>query len=119
GRSLAVEHRIPPPRPLAHVEEILQQGDQASTERKLNAVLLAGPKDHGPFEHDYPLWHKRWRVLVGGLEAGDERVLNIFGAPLSVTDEEVAGAENVDLSTAWVWPSDEQWEQADLVVMYS
>src|SRR5690606_37307284 len=37
----------------------------------------------------------------------------------SVTEEELAGAENVELSTAWVCPSDEQWEAADLVVMYS
>src|SRR5690606_2417848 len=116
---LAAEHRIPPPRPEAHVREILAQADPASTERKLNIVLLAGPKDHGPFEHDYPLWQKRWKVLVGGLQEGDERVLNTFGAPLSVTDEEVSGAENVTLSTAWIWPSDEQWEKADLVVMFS
>jgi hypothetical protein len=34
--------------------------------RQLNIVLLADKKDHGPNEHDYPLWQKRWSLLIGG-----------------------------------------------------
>src|SRR5436190_23149017 len=36
--------------------------------RPLRVVLVAGPKDHGPGEHDYPAWQKAWAEL---LAAGD------------------------------------------------
>jgi type 1 glutamine amidotransferase len=57
-------------------------------------VLCAGPKDHGPGEHDYPLWQKRWSKLL----------------PL---------AENVRVGTAWEWPSPEQRKTARVIVFYS
>jgi type 1 glutamine amidotransferase len=57
-------------------------------------VLCAGPKDHGPGEHDYPLWQKRWAKLL-------------------------ALADGVNVSTAQVWPSTEQLAAADVIVFYS
>ena len=53
------------------------------TSRRLNIVLVAGDKDHGPGEHDYPAWQRSWSTLLGS-------------------------AENVAIDTAWVWPTDEQ-----------
>jgi putative heme-binding domain-containing protein len=61
--------------------------------RLLNIVLVAGPKDHGPGEHDYPQWQRDWKELLG------------------------KGRE-VRVSTAWGWPERGQWELADLVVLY-
>jgi type 1 glutamine amidotransferase len=62
--------------------------------RKRMVLLVAGPKDHGPGEHDYPLWQRRWVNLL-------------------------ALAENVAVGTATGWPTPKQWEAADVVVFYS
>jgi len=56
-------------------------------------LLVAGPKDHGPGEHDYPAWQKQWKQL---LSAGRE----------------------VSVDTAWEWPNPGQWKSADLVVLF-
>ncbi len=86
----------PPPRKRSDVESILKQAPKpapGSTTRHLNILLVAGPKDHGPGEHDYPGWQKQWAPLM-------------------------AKAENVKISTAFPWPQPEQWGSADLVVFY-
>jgi len=57
-------------------------------------VLCAGPKDHGPGEHDYPLWQKRW-----------EKLLSL--------------ADAVAVSSANVWPTPDQFRTADVIVFYS
>jgi type 1 glutamine amidotransferase len=62
--------------------------------RRLRIILAAGPKDHGPGEHDYPLWLKRWSALFA-------------------TDE------NVQVQTADGWPATRQLETADVAVFYS
>jgi putative heme-binding domain-containing protein len=62
--------------------------------KKLHIVLAAGPKDHGPGEHDYPLWQRRWMSLF------------------LLTD-------GVTVSTADGWPTAAQWEKASVVVFYS
>jgi hypothetical protein len=56
-------------------------------------VLVAGPKDHGPGEHDYPAWQKSWAEL---LAAGDK----------------------TDVATAWEWPAKQEFEKADVLVFY-
>ena len=56
---------------------------------KLHVVLLADEKDHGPAGnglHDYPLWQKRWALLLGGEEASDEKQVNLVGPPDKDTD---------------------------------
>jgi putative heme-binding domain-containing protein len=85
----------PPPRRRAEVEAVLgAQPAPSGPRRRLNVVLSAGPKDHGPGEHDYPLWQRRWRTLLELDE--DVRVTTVTG-----------------------WPTAEQLAMADLVVMYS
>ncbi|MBX2815009.1 MAG: ThuA domain-containing protein [Saprospiraceae bacterium] len=87
--------------------------------RDLHIVLLACEKDHGPYEHDYPLWQKNWSLLLGGSESGSEASqINLFGLPKNVANAK-KGAPNVTISTAWKWPSAAQFEQADLVVAFS
>jgi putative heme-binding domain-containing protein len=85
----------PPPRKKAEVDKLIQSLDRPSGPlKKVRIVLAAGPKDHGPGEHDYPLWQRRWLNLL-------------------------LTAKNVQVSTAFGWPSEEQWKTADLIVFYS
>jgi putative heme-binding domain-containing protein len=85
----------PPPRRRAEVEAVLKGATPPSQPpRKRHILLVAGPKDHGPGEHDYPLWQRRWVNLL-------------------------SLAEGVMVSTANGWPTPQQWEAADVVVLYS
>jgi putative heme-binding domain-containing protein len=63
-------------------------------EASLRVVLCDGPKDHGPDEHDYPLWSERWRKLLSCVEG-------------------------LEVETASEWPSEEQLSNANLIVFYS
>jgi putative heme-binding domain-containing protein len=85
-----------PKRTRDEVNAVLQAKTSAltnATPRNLKIILVAGPKDHGPGEHDYPLWQKNWEQLLGQ-------------------------AANVRVTTAQSWPNWDQWIQADLVVFY-
>jgi hypothetical protein len=88
----------PPPRNRAELDAVLkampaQAGAELSA-TPFDVVLCAGPKDHGPCEHDYPLWQTRWTTLL-------------------------RSSKNVKVSTAWEWPTEEQWKTAHVVVFYS
>jgi type 1 glutamine amidotransferase len=65
-----------------------------SLPRKMHIVLAAGPKDHGPGEHDYPLWQRRWFNLL-------------------------SLADGVTPTTANGWPAPSQFAKADVIVFYS
>ena len=85
----------PPPRPRAEIESALRAAAPLPKSlRDLQIVLCAGPKDHGPGEHDYPLWQKRWSKLF-------------------------SLAPQVRVSTAEVWPTAKQMQEADVIVFYS
>jgi hypothetical protein len=60
----------------------------------LRILLCAGPKDHGPDEHDYPLWLERWSRLV-------------------------ALADNVIVDTANGFPTAAQLAKTDVAVFYN
>ena len=112
----------PKPRSLSEVEAVLAKAPKppASRElRELNVVLVAFKKDHGPNEHDYPLWQKRWAVLLGGKEAGQEQQVNLYGpAPKAKQKMALAGAPKVQVSAAYGWPSKEQLKTADLIAAF-
>ena len=86
----------PPLRKRKEVEAVLKDSEKLDPEKlkPLNIVLVAGPKDHGENEHDYPDWQKRWSKLL----------------PL---------APKTTASIADVWPSAEQLKTADVLVFYS
>ena len=122
-QALGAPYKPPPPRSRAEVEAVLAKASKppaAGQLRPLHIVLLASKKDHGPNEHDYPLWQKRWKVLLGGKGADDEPKVNLFSPePTTGRDTILAGAPKVKVSTAMDWPGKEQIESADLVVMFS
>lgn len=84
----------PAPRQRAEVEALLRHAPATSLPlRPLHVLLVAGPKDHGPGEHDYPQWQKDWAPLL-------------------------AKADNVRVSTAFPWPKPDQWQGVDLGVVF-
>jgi putative heme-binding domain-containing protein len=85
----------PPERTAAEVDAVLKANTtDAKSDRPLRIVLVAGPKDHGVDEHDYPLWKERWSKLL-------------------------AMADNVTVTTADRWPSKDDFAKADVLVWYS
>jgi putative heme-binding domain-containing protein len=89
------EPPAPPPRRLAEVVEVLGGPPQSpQNPPPLKVLLCAGPKDHGPDEHDYPLWLDRWSRLL----------------PL---------AENVRVKTSAGFPTKEQLASADVAVFFN
>jgi putative heme-binding domain-containing protein len=88
------EHAPPPPRTRAEVDAVLAGAPAAESEpRPLQLVLVAGEQDHPRGEHDYPAWQQAWRELLA------------IDALTQVT-------------TAWTWPSAEQFQTADVIVFY-
>jgi putative heme-binding domain-containing protein len=84
----------PKPRTVAEVNDVLAGAPEpAALARPIRVVLVAGPKDHGPGEHDYPAWQKAWTELLG---AGDK----------------------IEVATAWEWPGEEEFAKADVIVFY-
>jgi type 1 glutamine amidotransferase len=88
----------PPPRTWAEVQAVIGKTEAraapASPKKTLKITLAAGPKDHGPGEHDYPLWQRRWVQLLGR-------------------------AEGVEVDTAFGWPDQKHFDAADVIVFFS
>ena len=83
----------PPTRSQAEVNAVLHADDNKKSVTPLNIVLVASKQDHGPGQHDYPAWQKKWMTLLGPTPG--------------VTAEE-----------AWEWPTPEQWRKANVIVFY-
>ena len=87
-----LEKDIPPARTRAEVKAVLGPAEKGKL-KPLHIVLVAGPKDHGPGEHDYPAWQKAWLKLL-------------------------AEAPKVKVTTAWEKPSAEDLKTADVLVLF-
>jgi len=84
----------PKPRPAKEVEAVLAGAPNPPEKtRPLRMVLVAGKKDHGPGEHDYPAWQKAWAALF-------------------------KLADKVEVVTAWEWPERDEFQKADVMVFY-
>jgi putative heme-binding domain-containing protein len=84
----------PKPRTVAEVNAVLAGAPNPPEKtRPIRVVLVAGPKDHGKGEHDYPAWQKAWAVLL-------------------------SAADDVEVVTAWEWPAKEEFGKADVMVFY-
>lgn len=104
------------------VKRILAQAPKSEHDvaKEMNVVLLADVKDHGPAgngKHDYPLWQKRWALLLGGRDASSERQVNLSGPPSQNSDCD-QGSPGVRVTTARQWPSDTQFQTADVIVAF-
>ena len=84
----------PAPRTRAEVAAVLKLAEPPpANPRPLRILLVAGPKDHGAGQHDYPAWQKAWAQLL-------------------------AKSPAVTVDTAFPFPSVEQFATADLAVFY-
>jgi putative heme-binding domain-containing protein len=84
----------PPPRSRQEVLAVLAGApDTPAKTRSLRIVLVAGRKDHGIGEHDYPAWQKVWKQLL-------------------------EMAEDTRVTTAQDWPAAEDLKSADVLVFY-
>ena len=85
----------PPVRDPAEVARVLGRSVMSGStpSRPLNLVLVASEQDHGPGQHDYPAWQKKWHTLLSAVP-------------------------NVEVSDAWLWPTPEQFQTADVLVFY-
>ncbi|EEF60128.1 ThuA domain-containing protein [Pedosphaera parvula] len=61
--------------------------------RPLNIVLVAGKQDHPTGQHDYPAWQKAWAPLLAQIHA-------------------------TTVTNAWNWPTPQQFQQADVIMLY-
>ena len=74
----AMTKDIPPLRSPADLRRLL--GESKSSEgRPIHVVLVAGPKDHGPGEHDYPAWQKAWQLLLSRWPLQEPRLVRLRG----------------------------------------
>lgn len=89
------EPPIPPARKMDEVRQVLAAGKKDSQSKTpLRILLVAGAKDHGPDEHDYPLWLERWTKLL-------------------------SLAQDVAVTTSMGFPTTEQLATADVAVFYN
>lgn len=110
--------KLPDPPPMRSQQEIKAVLDQVPTPPavladRLNIVLVADKKDHGPCEHDYALWQRRWQALLSG--AGSSPT-NLYGPPQTAMPAEDIGF--VTVKTAQAWPDEAQLDWADVVVVF-
>jgi putative heme-binding domain-containing protein len=87
----------PPARRQREVDAVLAAGVHElalAPRRPLRVLLVAGAKDHGIDEHDYPLWLERWSALL-------------------------RSTDDVNVTTANDWPSPDELALADVMVWYS
>lgn len=87
---------LPPIRSRLELNTVLRnsmQGDADQSGKPLRILWVSGPKDHGPDEHDYPLQQRRWAKLL-------------------------SMADNVKIDTITRWPTEDQFNNADVVVFY-
>ncbi|HYE33679.1 MAG TPA: ThuA domain-containing protein [Methylomirabilota bacterium] len=86
---------MPGARSAAELAAVLQSAEPTpDTLKPLRILLVAGPKDHGPDEHDYPLWIDRWSRLL----------------PL---------AEKVEVKSSMGFPKADLLDWADVSVFYN
>ena len=83
----------------------------------MTIVLLADVKDHGPEAHDYPLWQERWARLLGGSAAWGKGPVNLYGSAVTPLTE-TPGSPGVRILKSDHWPSQEQFDAADVIVAY-
>lgn len=83
----------PPARTPEEVRALLAGSRPPQEAKELKVLLVAGPKDHSTGEHDYPAWQKVWTPLL-------------------------SRSANTKVDDAWEFPTEEQAEEADVMVFF-
>ena len=84
----------PPVRTQAEVAAVLAGAKTLPTQLdEMHVVLVAGKKDHGPGEHDYPAWQVQWGQLL-------------------------AAGKSMHVDAAWDFPNQEQLAKADVMIFF-
>jgi len=105
--QMPMESPLPPPKPRtrAEVAAILKGADPVSVgvqkARPINILLVAGAKDHGPGEHDYPAWQKAWKELLTAADG-----VNVDVAMEWPTPEQIAAAETIAFFQKGSWSAE-------------
>lgn len=105
----------PPARSRKEIEAVLAKAPKLQPPnelKELNVVLVADKKDHGPSEHDYPLWQERWRTLLS-----DWGPVHLHEASKSDAGW-VSMADPVKVTTTQGWPNKQQFASADVIVVF-
>lgn len=106
----------------SEVEAVLAKAprvDASAATKPLTIVLVADIKDHlGDVRaHDYPRWQERWARLIGGAAAQGRGPVNLYGEA-AAEPSEAPGAPGVRVIAAQQWPSQEQFDAADVIVAF-
>jgi putative heme-binding domain-containing protein len=89
----------PPKRDKSELQRIFETPNprsaaaSAKSNTALRVVLVASKQDHGPGQHDYPAWQKAWHELL-------------------------SHAPGTRVQDAWLWPGEDQFATADVLVFY-
>jgi len=75
------KEKPPDPRKRSELEAVLAGAPPGGTPRAIQIVLVTGPKDHGPGEHDYPAWERAWSRLLRMSEGTEVRTAQDWPAP--------------------------------------
>ena len=123
-KAAAESPAAPPVRGRAEIEGVLAKAPAPPSVgelRQLNIGLVADKKDHGPGEHDYPLWQEKWRALLTDTESGASSGSSSRPpgpSPSARSRQGAAGTPKVRVATAQGWPSAQQLAEADVLVYY-
>ena len=106
----------------ADVEAILGKAPKPTAEaslRPLTILFAGGEKDHEPKTHSHDVLPKRWQVLLGGAEPGDEAMTNLYRPQVESDRALIAeGSPHVTALSTLEWPTEEQFATADVMVLY-
>jgi putative heme-binding domain-containing protein len=84
----------PPTRTRADIASAFSSAaPSAQPSHPFSVVLVASKQDHGPAQHDYPAWQRRWH-------------------------QQLVRATNLVVEDAWLWPTREQFAHAGALVFY-
>ena len=114
--------QTPELRSRAEVNAVLGKAPKPTAEaslRPLTILFAGGAKDHPPRSHSHDVLPKRWKVLLGGAGPGDEAVTNMYRPQVEADRALItAGSPQVKALSTLVWPTEEQFATADVIMLY-
>jgi type 1 glutamine amidotransferase len=114
--------QAPDIRSRAEVNAVLGKAPKPAADaslRPLTILFAGGAKDHPPKSHSHDVLPKRWQVLLGGAGPGDDAVTNMYRPQMEADRALIAaGAPRVKALSTLEWPTEEQFDTADVIMLY-